>query len=294
MSSAGAPALAATAAGLDMLSRCCRRARSPAPLPAAMNPRTRVLIEAPIVADAAAPRRAQRARHAGAGLGRADRDLFRRPARHRGAGRRVAGLSRRHADADDVGGRHGRRHLLRDRPRARRRPARRRRRAGAPCARHRARVRARLHGRGAGGRPRLYGAMGGSGAALEAALTYSNVVFAGAMLLWIYNSLANVIRGTGNMAVPAIVTCAGVCRAGPAVACLIFGWGPLPRLGVAGGARRGACVLRRRQPRPRRLSAFADGASCGCRGAAPGCAGRCSTTSCASARSRHSSRSGPT
>src|SRR4051794_21931242 len=60
-----------------------------------------------------------------------------------------------------------------------------------------------------GGGRWLYGAMGGSGTALTAALTYSNVVFAGALLVWIFNALANVIRGTGNMAVPAAVTCAG-------------------------------------------------------------------------------------
>ncbi len=82
----------------------------------------------------------------------------------------------------------------------------------------------------------LYGVMGGSGAALDAALTYSNVVFCGAVLLWIFNSLANVIRGTGNMAVPAIVTCAGVAVLIPLSPCLILGWGPFPALGVAGGA----------------------------------------------------------
>jgi putative MATE family efflux protein len=82
----------------------------------------------------------------------------------------------------------------------------------------------------------LYGAMGGSGAALTAALTYSNVVFSGAVLLWVFNSLANVIRGTGNMAVPAAVTCAGVAVLVPLSPALIFGWGPFPRLGVAGGA----------------------------------------------------------
>src|SRR6266851_3444833 len=60
-----------------------------------------------------------------------------------------------------------------------------------------------------GGGPWLYGALGGSGTSLAAALTYSNVVFAGALLVWIFNALANVIRGTGNMALPAIVTCAG-------------------------------------------------------------------------------------
>ena len=87
-----------------------------------------------------------------------------------------------------------------------------------------------------GGGRRLYGIMGGSGATLDAALTYSNVVFSGAVLLWLFNSLANVIRGTGNMAVPAGVTCAGVAVLIPLSPCLIFGWGPFPVLGVAGGA----------------------------------------------------------
>src|SRR5580704_9703768 len=39
----------------------------------------------------------------------------------------------------------------------------------------------------AGGRW-IYAAMGGSGASLTAALIYSNVVFAGAILIWIFNS----------------------------------------------------------------------------------------------------------
>src|SRR5262249_19537960 len=77
-----------------------------------------------------------------------------------------------------------------------------------------------------GGGRWLYGVMGGTGAALDAALTYSNVVFAGAVLVWLFNSLANVIRGTGNMAVPAIVTCAGVAVLIPLSPCLILGWGP--------------------------------------------------------------------
>src|SRR6266849_3590682 len=54
-----------------------------------------------------------------------------------------------------------------------------------------------------GGGRWLYGAMGGRGASLAAALTYSNVVFSGANLIRIFNSLASAIRGTGNMAVPA-------------------------------------------------------------------------------------------
>ena len=87
-----------------------------------------------------------------------------------------------------------------------------------------------------GGGPWLYAAMGGSGPSLSAALTYSNVIFSSAILVWVFNSLANVIRGTGNMAVPAIVTCAGTAALIPLSPCLIFGWGPFPQLGVAGGA----------------------------------------------------------
>ena len=82
----------------------------------------------------------------------------------------------------------------------------------------------------------LYAHMGGSGASLDAALTYSHWVFAGAVLVWLFNSLAAVIRGTGNMALPATVTCVGVGALLPLSPLLIFGWGPLPGLGIAGGA----------------------------------------------------------
>ena len=78
--------------------------------------------------------------------------------------------------------------------------------------------------------------MGGRGVSLTAALTYSNVIFSAAVLIWVFNSLASVIRGSGNMAVPAIVTSVGAAALIPLSPSLIFGWGPFPRLGVAGGA----------------------------------------------------------
>jgi len=87
-----------------------------------------------------------------------------------------------------------------------------------------------------GGGRWLYAQMGGSGGALDAALLYSNWVFAGALLVWLFNSLSAVIRGTGNMALPAIVTCVGVLLLVPLSALFIFGWGPVPGLGIAGGA----------------------------------------------------------
>ncbi len=87
-----------------------------------------------------------------------------------------------------------------------------------------------------GGGRWLYAEMGGTGGALIAALTYSNWVFAGALLIWVFNTLSAVIRGTGNMAVPAVVTVAGTLVLVPLSPLLIFGWGPVPALGIAGGA----------------------------------------------------------
>src|SRR3712207_6541345 len=48
----------------------------------------------------------------------------------------------------------------------------------------------------------LYGSLGGEGGSLEAALLYSDVVFAGNALVWLMNAFASVIRGSGNMLVP--------------------------------------------------------------------------------------------
>ena len=57
--------------------------------------------------------------------------------------------------------------------------------------------------------PSIYRALGGTDGELQTALSYSNVVFAGNILLWLMNALASVIRGTGNMLVPAMVICCG-------------------------------------------------------------------------------------
>ena len=88
--------------------------------------------------------------------------------------------------------------------------------------------------------PSLYRVLGGEGGSLEAALRYSNVVFAGTALVWLMNALASVIRGTGNMFVPAAAICGGVVLLIPLSPCLIFGLGPFPALGIAGG---GVAVL---------------------------------------------------
>ena len=84
--------------------------------------------------------------------------------------------------------------------------------------------------------PRLYRAMGGTGPTLDAAIAYSHVLFAGAVTYWLLNTLGSVVRGTGNMVLPAaVMVAAAVLYVGLSPA-LIVGWGPLPRLGIAGAA----------------------------------------------------------
>lgn len=82
--------------------------------------------------------------------------------------------------------------------------------------------------------PLVYRWMGGHGPILEAAIAYSNVAFGGALSIWMLNLLCNVVRGTGNMALPATVIV--VCVLGHIVISpmLIFGLGPIPALGPAG------------------------------------------------------------
>ncbi len=86
------------------------------------------------------------------------------------------------------------------------------------------------------GGPSLYALMGGRAGSLAAAIVYSNLVFAGALPLWLFNSLAAVIRGTGNIYFPATVVAVGALLLVPLSPCLIFGIGPFPHLGIVGGA----------------------------------------------------------
>jgi putative MATE family efflux protein len=84
--------------------------------------------------------------------------------------------------------------------------------------------------------PALYHAMGGTDEALAAAVAYSRVLFGGAIAYWVFNTLGSAIRGTGNMAVPAsIMVGSGLVYLALSPG-LILGWGPLPRLGIAGAA----------------------------------------------------------
>ncbi len=88
----------------------------------------------------------------------------------------------------------------------------------------------------------IYRAMGGRDAALNAALSYSTVLFGGALLICLANILAAIVRGAGNMVLPsAMLTGTAVLHL---FLCplLVFGWGPLAGLGLAGAALSTLCT----------------------------------------------------
>jgi putative MATE family efflux protein len=88
--------------------------------------------------------------------------------------------------------------------------------------------------------PALYGALGGHGAALDAAVLYSAMIFIGAIPIWLTNLAAAALRGVGNVKAPAWIILAGSALLIPLSPALIFGFGPFPRLEVAGA---GAAIL---------------------------------------------------
>ena len=51
----------------------------------------------------------------------------------------------------------------------------------------------------------FYALLGGSGEVLEQAMHYSQVLFSGAVSIWLVNTLASVVRGTGDMRAPSVV-----------------------------------------------------------------------------------------
>ena len=85
-----------------------------------------------------------------------------------------------------------------------------------------------------GGGDALFRALGGTDGAVRAAVRYGTFVFGGAVIIWIVNLLASALRGAGSVRVPALVTLSGAVIVVPLSPALIFGLGPLPRLGIEG------------------------------------------------------------
>ena len=82
----------------------------------------------------------------------------------------------------------------------------------------------------------FYMLLGGRGGVLEQAMEYSQVLFSGAISIWLVNTLASVIRGTGDMRIPSVTligTALVQIAVGGALGLGLFG---LPKFGMQGVA----------------------------------------------------------
>jgi len=82
----------------------------------------------------------------------------------------------------------------------------------------------------------LFTLLGGRDEALAGAVDYARFMFGGAIVVWAANTLASLLRGTGNMAVPGAVFTVTALINIPLSGALTLGWLGLPKLGVAGPA----------------------------------------------------------
>ena len=148
----------------------------------------------------------------------------------------------------DVGRRHGRRHLLLGGARPGLGQSRGGRGGGGACAGHRARhggpVRRRLRGL----RPARSTARWAAAArALDGAEAFATVLFLGCAAHWVANSMASVLRGTGDMKTPGYALVATAALQIPLTGALTLGWFGLPALGIRGPGAGGGDLLHPRR-----------------------------------------------
>ena len=82
----------------------------------------------------------------------------------------------------------------------------------------------------------FYHFLGGRDAVLAEAIGYSNVLFWGAFLLWLSNTLASILRGTGNMVIPSVAIFVTAILQIILGGVLGLGAGPIPSFGMIGVA----------------------------------------------------------
>ena len=84
--------------------------------------------------------------------------------------------------------------------------------------------------------PSLLELLGGRGNVLTQAMAYVQIFFGGAIVPWLMNTLAGILRGTGNMKLPStMILCSAVCQI-ILGGTLGLGLGPIPQFGMRGVA----------------------------------------------------------
>ncbi len=84
--------------------------------------------------------------------------------------------------------------------------------------------------------PGLFRMLGGSGTVLQTAIDYAAVLFPGIIVVWLFNMLASLLRGSGDMLRPALGLGVSVSMHLLAASLLVMGIGPFPSLGIEGAA----------------------------------------------------------
>ena len=93
------------------------------------------------------------------------------------------------------------------------------------------------------GAPFLFALLGGRGAVLDGAVAYGQIAFGGALAMWLANTCASVLRGTGNMVVPAVTILGSSALQILLSGALTLGLGPFPALGIRGPATALVCAF---------------------------------------------------
>lgn len=78
--------------------------------------------------------------------------------------------------------------------------------------------------------------LGGRGRVLEEAIAYKQIFFSGAVIPWLMNTLASILRGTGNMKLPSTLVLSSAAIQITLGGALALGIGPFPQLGIRGVA----------------------------------------------------------
>lgn len=84
--------------------------------------------------------------------------------------------------------------------------------------------------------PKLLALLGGQGRVLDEAIAYTQILFGGAVIPWIMNTLAALLRGTGNMRLPSAMVLASALLQILLGGILGLGLGPVPSFGMRGVA----------------------------------------------------------
>jgi putative MATE family efflux protein len=84
--------------------------------------------------------------------------------------------------------------------------------------------------------PQLLALLGGRGNVLAQAIAYTQIFFGGAILPWLMNTMAGILRGTGNMKLPSLMMLSSAVCQIILGGTLGLGLGPIPQFGMRGVA----------------------------------------------------------